>query len=135
MLLQHLAHKRQIQIENRGAQWLGGLEAFHFNGAPYGVGVDVQSGCNRADFPMLGVEIAANLYAGFGTDHQSHLRRGICGKGSTKRPARPQIEQRSQRLDRFSSPPGSSDGSETATGIVIVSPQPNGAGEMPEREP
>ena len=35
------------------------------------VGVDVQSGCNRADFPMLGVEIAANLYAGFGTDHAS----------------------------------------------------------------
>jgi hypothetical protein len=50
-------------------QRLGVLEAFHFNGAPYGIGVDVQGGCNGADFPMLGVEIAANLYAGFGTDH------------------------------------------------------------------
>jgi hypothetical protein len=69
MLLQHLAHKRQIRIDDGGSQWLGVLEAFHFNGAPYGVGVDVQSGCNGADFPMLGVEIAANLYAGFGTDH------------------------------------------------------------------
>jgi hypothetical protein len=52
-----------------------------------------------------------------------------------KRPGRPQIEQRSQRADRFSSRPGSSDGSETATGTVIVSPQPNGAGEKTEREP
>jgi hypothetical protein len=41
-----------------------------FNGAPYGVGVDVQSGCNGADFPMLGVEIAPNLYAGFETDQK-----------------------------------------------------------------
>ena len=44
MLLQHLAHKRQIRIDNGGPQRLGVLEAFHFNGAPYGVGVDVQSG-------------------------------------------------------------------------------------------
>ena len=69
MLLQHLAHKRQIRIDDGGPQRLGVLEAFHFNGAPYGVGVDVQGGGNGADFPMLGVEIAANLYAGFGTDH------------------------------------------------------------------
>src|SRR5256885_552615 len=33
--------------------------------------LDVQGLCNRADFPMLGVEIAANLYAGFGADHAS----------------------------------------------------------------
>src|SRR5437870_12592278 len=71
MLLQQLAHKRQVRIDNGRPQRLGMLEAFHFNGMPYGVGVDVQSGCNRADFPMLGVEIAANLYAGFGADHPS----------------------------------------------------------------
>jgi hypothetical protein len=65
---------------------------------------------------------------------QAHLRRGICGKGSTKRPGRPQIEQRSQRSDRFSRPADSLDGGENATGIVIVSPQPNGAGEMTEWE-
>src|SRR5579863_5230267 len=44
---------------------------FHFNSAPHGVGVDVQGLCNRADLPMLGVEIAANLYAGFRVDHPS----------------------------------------------------------------
>ena len=71
MLFQHLAHKRQIWIDNGGPQRLGMLEAFHFNSAPYGVGVDVQGLCNGADFPMFGVEIAANLYAGFGTDHAS----------------------------------------------------------------
>jgi hypothetical protein len=44
------------------------------------------------------------------------------------------MEQRSQRSGRFSSPPGCRDGSGTATGMVIVSPQPNGAGEMTEWE-
>jgi hypothetical protein len=71
MLLQHLAHKRQIGVDNGRPERLGVLEAFHFNGAPHGVGVDVQGLCNRADFPMLGVEIAANLNAGFGTDHRN----------------------------------------------------------------
>ena len=69
VLLQRLAHKGQVRIDNGRPQGLGVLEPFHFNGAPYSVGVDVQGLCNRADFPMLGVEIAANLYAGFGTDH------------------------------------------------------------------
>jgi hypothetical protein len=71
MLLQSLAHEGQIWIDNGGPQGLGVLEPFHLNGAPYGVGVDVQGGCNGADFPMLGVEVAANLYTGFGTDHRS----------------------------------------------------------------
>jgi hypothetical protein len=69
--MEHLAHKWQVRIDNRRPQRLGVLEAFHFNGAPYGVGVDVQGLCNGADFPMLGVKIAANLYADFGTDHPS----------------------------------------------------------------
>jgi hypothetical protein len=69
------------------------------------------------------------------TDIEAHLRREICGKGLTKRLGRPQIEQRSQRSDRFSSPPGNSHGIGTATGGVIASPQPNGAGEKTEREP
>jgi hypothetical protein len=56
------------------------------------------------------------------------------GKGSTKRPARPQIEQRSQRPGRFSGSPGSRNRSSAATGVVIVSPQPHGAGEMTEWE-
>jgi hypothetical protein len=56
------------------------------------------------------------------------------GKGSTKRPDLPQIEQRSQRSARFSSRTGGPTRSVTATGIGIVSPQPNGAGEMTEWE-
>jgi hypothetical protein len=52
------------------------------------------------------------------------------GKGSTKWPGRPQIEQRNQRSARFSSRPGDATRNATATGIVIVSSQPNGAGEM-----
>src|SRR5215472_1698184 len=68
------------------------------NGAPYGVRVNIQGLCNRADFPVLGIEVAANLYAGLRADHRSHLRRGVRGNGSTKRPGRPQIEQRSHRL-------------------------------------
>jgi hypothetical protein len=51
-----------------------------------------------------------------------------------KRPGRPQIEQRSQRSAGFPNPPRSSGGSWTATAIEIVSPQPNGAGEMTEWE-
>ena len=53
VLLQHFAHKRQVGIDNGGPQRLGVLEAFHFNGAPHGVGVDIQSSCNRADFPVI----------------------------------------------------------------------------------
>ena len=41
MLLQHLAHKGQVWIEDGWPQRLGVLEAFHFNGAPYCLGVDV----------------------------------------------------------------------------------------------
>jgi hypothetical protein len=58
----------------------------------------------------------------------------MCGKGSTKRPGRPQIEQRSQRSARSSSLLEGATGSATAAGVVIVSPLPNGAGEMTERE-
>jgi hypothetical protein len=66
---------------------------------------------------------------------EAYLRRGIWGKGLTNRPGLPQIAQRSQRVGSFSNPPGKGDGGENATGTVIVSPQPNGAGEMTEREP
>lgn len=69
ILLQRFAHKGQIRIDNRRPQRLGVLEALHLNGAPYGVGVDLEGLRNGADFPMLGVEVAANLYAGFGSDH------------------------------------------------------------------
>jgi hypothetical protein len=58
----------------------------------------------------------------------------MCGKGSTKRPGRPQIEQHSQSPASFSGRTGAGTRSVTATGIAIVSPQPNGAGEMTEGE-
>jgi hypothetical protein len=58
----------------------------------------------------------------------------MCGKGSTKRPGRPQIEQRSQASALSSSLLGGATRSGLAAGIVIVSPQPNGAGEMTEWE-
>ena len=51
-----------------------------------------------------------------------------------KRPGRPQIEQRSQRPARFSSRAGGATRSVTATGIGIVSPQPNSAEEMTDGE-
>jgi hypothetical protein len=44
------------------------------------------------------------------------------------------MEQRSQRSACFSSRPGGASRSAAATDIVIVSPQPNGAGEMTEGE-
>ncbi|MGA2117120.1 MAG: hypothetical protein ABSH56_20460 [Bryobacteraceae bacterium] len=71
MLLQHLAHKRQIGIDHGGQPQLGVLETFHLNRAPYGVGVNVEGLCNGTDFPMLGVKMAANLYTDFGGDHRS----------------------------------------------------------------
>jgi hypothetical protein len=44
------------------------------------------------------------------------------------------MAQRSDKSARFSSRPGDRSRSAAATGVVIVSPQPNGAGEMTERE-
>src|ERR1700730_4243913 len=122
ILLQGLAHKREIRIDHGRPQRLGVLKEFYLNGAPYGVGVDVQGLRNRADFPMLGVEIAANLYAGFGTDHASSPSSWNLGKRideaawpATDRAAQPRIgafflstgqpgwqRDRNRHRDRFS---------------------------------
>ena len=49
-----------------------------------------------ADLPMFGVKIAADLRAGFVTNHEeSHLCLGMRGYRSMKRPIRPQMRQRS----------------------------------------
>ena len=57
--------------------------------------MNAQFAGNGADLPMLGVKVAANLRAGFRTDHEmDHLRRGMRGNGSMKRPRRPQINAR-----------------------------------------
>ena len=95
MLLQYLAHKRQIRIDNGRPQRFGVLEAFHFNGAPHGVGVHAQGLCSRADLPMLGVEIAANLYAGFRADHPSSPSSWNVWEGIDE-PALPATDQAAQ---------------------------------------
>ena len=64
--------------------------------------MDAQFTGNGADLPVLDVKIAANLRADFRTDHEmAHLRRGMRGNGSMKRPARPQIRQRSHNAGCF----------------------------------
>jgi hypothetical protein len=86
--------------------------------------MDVQGLCNRADFPMLGEKVAADLYAGFGRDHPSspsswNVWKGIdeatwpaadrAAQPETDRPFQPTRRLNSQgnhfrRCDRFSIP-------------------------------
>jgi hypothetical protein len=47
------------------------VKAFALNGTADGIRVETKFSGNGADLPMLGVKIAANLYASFGTDHPS----------------------------------------------------------------
>jgi hypothetical protein len=51
-----------------------------------------------------------------------------------KRPGRQHIEQRSRESASFSGRLEGAIRNATSAGVVIVSPQPNGAGEMTERE-
>src|ERR1700686_2579838 len=97
-----------------------------------GVRMDAQFTGNGADLPMFGVKVAANLRAGFRTHHKmAHLRSGMCGNGSMKRPARPQIRQHRPNAGRFSYQDCDAGEGFTAS----ASPQPNDAGETIEREP
>jgi hypothetical protein len=47
------------------------MKVIGFDGVANSVGVNAQLLCDGADFPMLGVKIAANLGAGFWADHGS----------------------------------------------------------------
>ena len=108
------------------------LEAFALDRVANGVGVDAQFTGNGADFPVLDVKVAANLRAGFRTDHEmAHLRCGMRGNGSMKRPVRPQIRQRSHNAGWLSCQGCDAGGCSTASAI----PQSNDAGETIEREP
>ena len=81
---------------------VGCCGSVRLDGVANGVGMNAQFAGNGADFPMLGVKVAANLRAGFRADHErTHLRRGMRGNGSMKRPMRPQIQQRSHKADLF----------------------------------
>lgn len=97
-MVEGVADKLDVGIDDGRSQRLGTVEAFTFHRVAKGVRVDAQLTGDGADFPVFGVKIAADLRADFRTDHaMGHLRRGMRGKGSMKRPARPQIRQRSTR--------------------------------------
>jgi len=68
MPIQGLAHELQVGIGDRRAQGLAAMEAVGFNGVANGIRVNAQLSGDGADFPMLGVEITANLDVGFWTD-------------------------------------------------------------------
>ena len=54
-------------------QWLSAVESFCLDGVAHGVGMYAQFAGDRADLPMLGVKVAANLRVGFRADHEIGL--------------------------------------------------------------
>jgi hypothetical protein len=72
ILLQGLTEECDVGIDEGRPQWLHAAEAFRLDGVSDGIGMDAQFTCNRADFPMLRVKVAANLRAGFLADHRDH---------------------------------------------------------------
>ena len=132
MVIESVANELDVRIDDGYSQRLGVFEAFSFNGVTNGVRVDAQFSGNGADFPVLDVKVAANLCAGFRTDHEmAHLRCGMRGNGSMKRPVRPQIRQRSHNAGCLSCQDCDAGGGSTAAAL----PQSNDAGETIEREP
>ena len=132
MLLESVANELDVGIDDGYSQRLGVVEAFALNRVANGVWVDAQLTGNGADFPVLDVKVAANLRAGFRTDHEiPHLRCGIRGNGSMKRPERPQIRQRSHNAGCLSCQNCDPGGCSTASAL----PQSNDAGETIETEP
>ena len=110
----------------------GVVEAFALDRVANGVWVDAQFTGNGADFPVLDVKIAANLRAGFRTDHEMlTFGSGMRGNGSMKRPARPQTRQRSHNAGCLSCQDCDPGGCSTASAL----PQSNDAGETIETEP
>src|SRR5579872_1349487 len=95
ILLQGLADELQVRIGQTRAQCFGTVESLRFDGTANRIGMHSQFSCNGSDLPMLGVKVAANLRTRLRTDHQVQFfpHRGILGKGSTKRPCRPQTMQ------------------------------------------
>jgi hypothetical protein len=132
MLVEGVADKLDVGIDDGCSQRLGASEAFALNRVANGVRVDAQFTGNRAYLPVFGVKVAADLRADFRTDHAiAHLRRGMRGKGSMKRPARPQIRQRGHAEGWICCADCGSGGGST----VSVRPQSNDAGETIEKEP
>ncbi len=70
MLIESVADELDVGIDDGYSQRLGVLEAFGLNRIANGVRVDAQFTGNGADFPVFGVKVAANLRAGFRTNHE-----------------------------------------------------------------
>src|SRR5580700_5489704 len=129
MLIESVTNELDVGIDDGYSQRLGVVEAFALDRVANSVWMDAQLTGNGADFPVLDVKVAANLRAGFRTDHEiPHLRCGIRGNGSMKRPARPQIRQCSHNAGCLSSPNCDPGGCSTESAL----PQSNNAGETIE---
>ena len=98
MLIESLANKPDVRIDDGRTQRRCAVEALALDGVANGIGMNVQFTGNGADLPVFDVKVAANLRAGFRTDHETtHFRCGVRGNGSMNRPTRPQIRQRSHK--------------------------------------
>jgi hypothetical protein len=69
MLVEGVADKLDVGIDDGRSQRLGTVEAFTFHRVANGVRVDAQLTGDGADFPVFGVKVAADLRADFRTDH------------------------------------------------------------------
>src|SRR5271166_716666 len=69
MPFQRVANELDVRIDDGRPKRLHTFEPLALDGVAHGIGMDVQLAGNRADLPMLGVKIAANLRAGFWRDH------------------------------------------------------------------
>jgi hypothetical protein len=140
MLIERLADELHIRVCVARTHRLRAVKAIRFDGVADGVGVNIEFAGNGADFPVLGVKVAANLHMRFRADHEFLLpHRGFRGKGSTNRPFLPQTTQRrkgtgslSGRLRCLTAAP---EPEGTVTGGISGVPQPHDAGEKIETEP
>ena len=69
MSFQRVANELDVGIDDGGPQRLHTFEPLALDSVAHGIGMDVQFAGDGADLPMLGIKIAANLGAGFGSDH------------------------------------------------------------------
>lgn len=85
------------------------MEAFGLYSVAHSLGVNAKLGGDGADLSMLGVKVAANLHAGFGTDHENRpqILLGIRGKALMKRQLPLQMRQHNHTPGRFSGQRGS----------------------------
>ena len=69
MLIERDADEGKIGIDDGGLERLRTAEARALDGIAHGIGMDAEFAGNRADFPVFGVKIAADLGASFVADH------------------------------------------------------------------